>query len=64
MLVPLLLWILDIRDIVNNILMKSLGAGSSYNLDKDGTIILSRTSTLVFLENLRTSCLNAYTIII
>ena len=64
MLVPLSSWTSDIRDVANNILTKSLRAGSSHDLDKDGTIILSRASALAFLENLRTSRLNAYAIII
>jgi myosin-5 len=64
MLIPLSSRISDIRDMVNNILTKSLGPGSSNDLDKDGTTILFRASVLVFLENLRTSRLNAYAIMI
>jgi myosin V len=64
MLIPLSSWTSDIRDIANNILTKSPRAGSSYDLDKDGTTILSRAGVLAFLENLRTNRLNAYAIII
>jgi myosin-5 len=64
MLVPSSSRTSDIRDVANNILMKSLGAGSSHDLDKDGTTILFRAGALAFLENLRTSRLNACAIMI
>jgi myosin V len=64
MLVPLLSWTLEIRDIVNKILIRSLGASGSHDLNKDGTIILFRASMLTFLENLKTNRLNDCAIII
>ena len=64
MLIPLSSRTLDIWDILNNILTKSLRASSSHDLDKDETIILFYASALVFLENLRTSRLNTYAIMI
>jgi myosin-5 len=64
MLVPSSSWTLEIRDIANKILTKSLGAGSSHDLDKDGTTIFFRAGVLAFLENLRTNRLNDCAIMI
>ena len=64
MLVPLSSWTSEIRDLANKILTKSLGAGSSHDLDKDGTTILFRAGVLAFLENLRTNRLSDCAIMI
>jgi myosin heavy subunit len=64
MLVPSSSRTSDIRDVANHILTKSLGPGSSHDLDRDGTTILFRAGALAFLENLRTSRLNACAIMI
>jgi len=64
MLVPSSLWTSEIRDMANKILTRSLGAGSSHDLDKDRTTILFRAGVLAFLENLRTNRLNDCVIMI
>jgi myosin heavy subunit len=61
MLVPLSSRTLKIRDIVNKILARVLGAGKSEGLDKYqlGLIeIFFRVDMLTFLENLKTTRLN------
>jgi hypothetical protein len=52
MLVPSSSWTSGIRDLANNILTKSLGAGSSHHLANGGTTTILRAGVLAFLENL------------
>jgi myosin heavy subunit len=56
MLVPSSSWTSEIRDLANNILTRSLGAGSSHDLDRAGV--------LASLEDLRTNRLNDCAIMI
>ncbi|KAI9837583.1 MAG: hypothetical protein M1819_007234 [Sarea resinae] len=67
MLVPSTSWTSDIREMANVILKKALGTGTDRGLDKYQlglTKIFFRAGMLAFLENLRTSRLNASAIMI
>ena len=67
MLIPSVSWTSEIREMANAILKKALGQGSNQSLDKYQlglTKIFFRAGMLAFLENLRTTRLNACAVMI